>query len=370
MKKTFSGLFMILALLVLLSVPVQAQQTMSGNSVEQTSQAKYKIKKVKTPIYMLYHEKRVIIPNVYYDTVIESDNTRVLQVANNGLAYGRKAGKANVTVTDGDTKTIYKVEVRDTVDLILFAGQSNMYGTGGSYGLAPSVPEGQAYEYDIQTKSKTLLMMREPFGRGKMKGSWYSSGEGYSNQGTIASAFSTNYFKQTKTPIVGVFAAWGGISTQRWLSEKYMKESVNRLKDAKKFLKKKKIKIGHIYVVWYQGESDAMFLVDQDTYIKNMKAIQKKYKAAGAEQMMVIRIGNHRYDGNMMKNIAAAQVKLCQKDKNFTLVSKVAASLSNGTGTKDFHADALHINQYGLNKIGYEAGTNAGKYAKKHPKKK
>lgn len=365
-KKWIKRSLIIVFFFVLLQLPnaVYADTVSDNTAGGDTETIQYKTVKEKQTIYLLYHEKRVIISNLSYEATVTSSNTKVLQVANNGLAYGRKVGKATVTVTEGNVKKIYKVEVKKTVDLILFAGQSNMYGTGGDYALAPSVPDGEAYEYDIMTGSKKTMLMKEPFGRGTQKSNWFSYGYGFSSQGTIASAFCINYFKQTKTPVVGVFAAWGGISTDTWLEKNYMKDSVNRLKEAKKYLKKKNIKIRNIYVVWYQGETDGMMGVTQEKYIQNMKTIMKKYKAAGAKQMFVIQIGHHQYDGNVMKNIQAAQVKLCQKNKDFTLATKVAPTLEKG----NYHADALHINQYGLNKIGYDAGKNVGKYAKKHSK--
>lgn len=362
--------FAFIAFVVGMSSLTMAEQTMQDTqSQEQKETISYTIIKEKQALGILWHDKRYLFTGLEEGTTLSSDNPKVVQVAQNGLTYGKKVGKAHVTVTQGNVKRIYTVEVKDTVDIILFAGQSNMYGTGGNYSLAPKVSLGQAYEYDIETNAKTLLPMQEPFGRGEKKCNWYNTNQaGYSNQGTLASAFCINYYKQTKTPVVGVFAAGGGISSEKWLTGSYMKDSVSRLKKAKTFLKKKKIKVRHIYVVWYQGETDAMLLVDQATYIRNMKSIYQKYKKAGVEHMMIIRIGHHKYDGNVMRGIQDAQVKLCKNDKHFTMVSKLAATLR--LSNRNYYADALHMNQYGLNKIGYDAGTKAGKYAKKHSSKK
>ena len=50
------------------------------------------------------------------------------------------------------------------VDLVIFAGQSNMSGRGGNAGQAPKVPAGTGYEFRIGTCPAGMYPMSEPFG--------------------------------------------------------------------------------------------------------------------------------------------------------------------------------------------------------------
>lgn len=52
---------------------------------------------------------------------------------------------------------------RREVDVILFAGQSNMSGLGDA-ALAPEVPEGVGYEFRAVTDPSRLYPLEEPFG--------------------------------------------------------------------------------------------------------------------------------------------------------------------------------------------------------------
>ncbi len=338
-----------------------------GQDTEEQPPIEYKVVKVKDKIPLLAGETRYVSTSVPYDAELETSNPKVVLVANSGLILGKKAGTATVTMTSGDTKTIYTIVVKDTVDLIIFAGQSNMCGSGGNKAQAPMAKLGTAYEFDVLAKQPKCLIMKEPFGEGANRSQGLDDHKIYSASGTLVSAFCINYYKQTKTPVVGIPAAWGGSSTNTWLKRGLLDTTVSRIKKTKSYLKKNKVNIRHIYVVWYQGESDAMQGFGQKRHIQSMKQIYKKLKKVGVEQVMVIQIGHYMRDTLLNLDIMEAQVKLCKKDSHFTLVSKKAKSLYDSSGVN--YSDSIHINQNGLNKIGYDAGTNAGKYAKKHSKK-
>ena len=129
-------------------------------------------------------------------------------------------------------------------------------------------------------------------------------------------------------------------------------------------MKKKGIKIRHTYMVWYQGESDAAQGLEGWQYNNRMKKIYTKMKKVGVKKVFMIRIGQNQAAIGQTDEIVKAQKKLCDTNKNFIMVSKSAYQFGLNPGA--YHYDAIHINQTGLNKIGYEAGKAAGKYAKKH----
>lgn len=366
-KYTKKGILWIftIAILVLMQMSVFAEDT--SNPAEE--QIQYAVTKEKGTRHILPGEDTFITYNIPSDAVLTSSDTKVIQVANSGLMHAKKSGTATVTMTSDLNKTKYvvKVQVIAEVDLIIFAGQSNMCGSGGSKALAPTPASGTAYEFDVATKAKKCLPMKEPFGQGANRKQGFDDTKVYSTSGTLASAFCIAYYKQTKTPVVGVPAAWGGSSTNTWLNRGLVKETQSRVKLAKKYLKKKGIKIRHIYMLWYQGESDGMKGLSEEQYKTNMKGIYRKMKTVGVENIMVIRIGK---DANAPWNgeeIMKAQENLCKSDKHFTLVSTKAKTFYDKY--RYYYADTIHMNQIALNQIGTEAGNNAGKYAKKHSKK-
>ena len=117
-------------------------------------------------------------------------------------------------------------------------------------------------------------------------------------------------------------------------------------------------------MVWYQGESDAAQGLEGWQYNNRMKKIYTKMKKVGVEKVFMIRIGQNQAAIGQTDEIVKAQKKLCNTNKNFIMASKSAYQFGLNPGT--YHYDAIHINQTGLNKIGYESGKAAGKYAKKH----
>lgn len=321
----------------------------------------------KEKIKMLPGEYRYVKASIAYDAALESSDTRILQVANNGLMYAKRPGTVQVTVTEGVTQTIFTVNVTDEVDLIIFAGQSNMCGSGGNKSLAPQPDFGTAYEFDVATGSKSCITMKEPFGQGTNRKQGLDDNKIYSVSGTLVSSFCMSYYRQTNTTVVGVPAAWGGSSTNTWLSRGLVKETQRRVKLAQKYLKKNHIKVRHTYMVWYQGESDAAQGCSESKYISNMKKIYQKMKTVGVEQIMVIQIGRDRNAPDVGYTIMGAQSKLCKKDSHFTMVSTMPKTLYDESGSN--YSDSIHINQNGLNKIGAQAGKKAGQYAKKSKKK-
>ena len=318
---------------------------------------------VKETIQMLPGETRMVSTIIPGDATYESSDRDVVAVSNSGQMIGGKPGTCTVTQTCRNEKTVYTVKVNGEVDLIVFAGQSNMCGSGGNASTAPRPDYGTAYEFDTTTKTKQLILMKEPFGEGTNRNNGLETNFQYSTKGTLVSAFCINYYKQTKTPVVGVTAAWGGSSTNTWLKRGLVKETQSRLKKAKKYLKKNNIKIRHIYMVWYQGESDGEKNLSASTYMSRMKKIYKKMKSTGVEKVFMIRIAHDAKHPGRNSTIMKAQKKLCAKNKNFVLVSKKASSFVKSYGK--YYYDSVHLNQKALNIVGYEAGKAAGKYVKK-----
>ncbi len=370
-KRKNCGIFIsvFVAFLFMFQVNVRATNVdvQAGNTQEDTT-IEYTVTKEPGKILLIPGEMRMISTVLPVGATYESNNTKVVLVSNSGQLIAQRAGTAKVTQTCGNEKKIFTIKVNDTVDLIVFAGQSNMCGSGGAAELAPTPSPGTAYEFDITTNTKRCILMKEPFGEGRNRNNGLITNSKYSTKGTLASAFAINYYKQTKTPVVGIPCAWGGSSTNTWLERGLVSETQRVVKLAKKKLKKDKIKVRHIYMVWYQGESDASQGRTASKYISNMKKIYSRMKKVGVEKIFMIKIGHDLTAPDKDYTIMSAQTKLCKTNKNFVLVSKKAPKFY--ASYRSYYTDTIHINQKGLNKIGYEAGKAAGIYVKKNTKSK
>lgn len=288
-----------------------------------------------------------------------SSNKSVVKVSK-GKLTAVNPGKAIVTAKVKGKAYSCKVTVRDSVDLIIFAGQSNMMGHGEA-AMAPKVPDGVAYEYKTVTDKRRLNPLKEPFGYKQDSGNLVN---GKYCTGSMVSAFCNAYFKQTNTPVVCVGATKVGSGCIGW-STFFYKDVQKRIKQSVKFLHKKGIKINHCYLVWMQGENDVCAGTDKKTYVTAIGGmLQNMVKKTEVEQVLLIQTGKIVFNIGAKEladptEILAAQKRICQKYSGVTLISSKATTLE----AEYYRNDFLHINQTGLNLIGKEAGKNAGKYA-------
>ena len=284
-----------------------------------------------------------------------SKRPAVASVSNKGVVKAKKAGTTVITVKVGQKKYNCKVTVKDTVDLILFAGQSNMTGRG-SKSLAPKLTDGAGYECKTVTNPNELSPITEPFGllqdSGTMK-------DGDLRTGSMVTAFVNEYYKKTKVPVVGVSATVVGSGRVSWSTTHY-KEAAKRLNKAQKALTKKGLKIRHIYMVYMQGENDGFAKSSVKEYTKSLKLMYNNMKKqTDVEACMIIRIGTYIPQPSLYNKVIKAQTQLCKKDEDFVLISAKAASFTSSY----YQEDGLHLTQKGLNTLGKDAGKYAAIYA-------
>ena len=243
-----------------------------------------------------------------------------------------------------------------TVDLIIFAGQSNMSGNGGNAALAPVVPVGQGYEYRPASSPNALYPLVEPFGRNER--GYISDLPQYQN-GSLVSSFVTTYFSKTGVPVVAVPATRGGTESGYWANEKTKADLLSRFIKAKSYLEKNNFTVRHKYLVFLQGESDAVKGIKAADYKNDLTSAFQPLFANGLEQVFLITPG-YALDGLYSYNdVVDAQIDLCTSSDLFTIGSTLLHKLP----PEGYLADAVHYNQKGLNAVGSNAGANVAAYA-------
>lgn len=277
------------------------------------------------------------LPDAYWYCEYASSDESIAVVDNDGMVKAKRVGEVVITQKTLNEPKEYHIQVTNEADIVVAMGQSNMCGSGGATLEAPDISKG-VHTY----LNGTFTTMKK--------------------QGTLLPAFGNNYYKTCKRPVIIIQTAVGGASSVAWLRDGLINNSVKQLKNCRKLMNKNHIKIKHIYMLWFQGETDAKKCLSKEEYISNLNRIFKKMKKAGAEKFLMIQVGQYRDRRYDMSIIIDAQKSICRKNKKYVMVSNLTQSLSKNPG---YYSDNVHYNQKALNKIGAQAGKKAGKLAKK-----
>ena len=252
-----------------------------------------------------------------------------------------------------------------TVDLFLFAGQSNMAGHG-NYEEAPTVNFG--YEFRAVTDTSQLYPITEPFGLYENKENGIN--DTWENMtvlrktGSLVSSFANAYFDTTGIPIVAVSCSEGATTIDEWLPGTHRYADLQtRYEAAKTFLDNNDdFTLRNTYLVWCQGESDGDNGISADEYITRLDTLVNSAIDMGIDNVLFIRIGNNRDNESLYDSIIEAQTEYCHTHDTCVLISTRFAEMSH-TGLM---CDTYHYTQTGYNLVGEEAGYNAGYYSNTH----
>lgn len=267
--------------------------------------------------------------------------------------------RLNTTPVVSQAPVVTSVAATDTpvtVDLIIFAGQSNMSGNGGNAALAPAVPAGAGFEYRPTSSPNALYPLAEPFGRNERG---FISDQPQFQNGTMVSAFVNTYFQKTGVPVVAVPATCGGTDSSFWASPAAKADLLSRYNKAKAYLEKNNFKVRKKFLVFMQGESDAVKGISAFDYKNNLTSAFQPLLAGGLDQVFLITPG---YAVNGMfsyDDVVNAQIDLCNSNNMFTLASNVLHSQSMNV----YLDDAVHYNQQGLNLAGSSAAGRVAAFA-------
>ena len=220
----------------------------------------------------------------------------------------------------------------------------------GDYRKAPKAISDNLYEFRAISDPTKLYPVAEPFGVNENLIGGID--DGVKKSGSLVTSFMNKLYSLTKTPIVGVSASKGGSTISEWQIDSnsgYLKDAINRLTNAKEFLKDD---LNHTYALFLQGESDGDNGTSKDEYIRLFNNMFSHLKKAGVEKLFLIEIGRcnikgeeHRYD-----EIRNAQRKL----EDITIVSNILIN--------EPMKDEFHFFQESYNRVGEDAATNVAKY--------
>lgn len=284
-------------------------------------------------------------------------------------------GYIRVMFRRGDTNSVLvsSVQKDKLVDLVVFAGQSNMAGRGVTSTefpeTAPAVIPGAGYEFKSITDPTKLYPITEPFGYAENAAD-DTSGiyDGTNKTGDMIPAFVNAYYTNNgNVPVVGVSASEGGSSSIEWQpgTGNNFVDLAARVNTARAWLADNAYSIRHQYCVWCQGESDGDNINSGtetlEEYETRALAIFSGLIELGLEKVLLVRIGhcNVSSTSTRYKAIIDWQTDEAKTNENLVLVSCDFAAMR----AKGMMKDNFHYYQIGYNITGNSAGINSAFYA-------
>ena len=246
-----------------------------------------------------------------------------------------------------------------TVDLVIFAGQSNMSGRGGDAKAAPGVPIDTGYEFRYGTCATGLYPVSEPFG---IYSNGYLCDPPALRGGSLVSAFMNSYYKGCGVPAMGFSAARGGSSIGYWQTAPVQAELSQKYDLIKSWCTANHVYIRRSYVVWLQGETDGVGNISKEAYKAGLVNVFTPLFAKGLDQVFVITIGQYAGLPGTYDKVTAAEIELCAADARFTLGSDALRNLP-----ATYLTDGCHYNQAALNIVGSQCGSVAASRSRLTP---
>lgn len=252
-------------------------------------------------------------------------------------------------------------------DLILFAGQSNMQGQTEQL-LDDSVVE-NALEYRFL--SDTFVPLRDPAGEnitcdgtagetfveGSDPVAWlarHALGSACYGHSTMLPAFCRTYAEKTGRTALAVHAAKGSTQAFQWLPGTDGYAVLLKKAKAALALAQRQFAVQRVLLVWLQGESDAIFDVEKETYMAQLRQLNEALRQElGLERFGIIRVGN--FTGTPKDAvIQEAQEDLCAAGDGFVMLTRLTAELEQDPTMMNPYV-AGHFGAEGLARLGQAA---------------
>ena len=260
------------------------------------------------------------------------------------------------------------------MDVIIFGGQSNMQGQ--SEALTGTEPIEGAYEYryfgDCAVPLKNPVgeditygkEWHEPLSEDSDFSEWVNStalGSACYGNTNMVPEFCRKYIEDTGRKVIAVHCAKGSTQAFQWLpdTERFEVLEEKVLRAVKKA--KETDSVEHIYFVWLQGESDAIFKTSKETYKEQLTVINEALKERlGVEKFGIIRVGRFTNDERDLV-IIEAQDEICRENSDFLMLTDIATELNKIPEYMNPYVGG-HFGVKGLEKLGYEGGKALAKF--------
>ena len=189
--------------------------------------------------------------------------------------------------------------------------------------------------------------------------------------GSLVPAFCRTYVEKTGRQAVAVSVARGATTITEWLhgTTRYVR-MLGKIAGAKE-------KIGraeHIYFIWLQGESDAVFGVKEDEYFQKLLDFKNDLKRdVGIDKFAIIKVGYFVSEVGWLEEnttkeerrsrdeeIMRAQERAVLQDEDFVMLTRICEQLSINSAYINPNADG-HYNNLAMEIIGKTAGETLAK---------
>ena len=249
------------------------------------------------------------------------------------------------------------------VDLIFFMGQSNMSGAGGDASLAPEVSEDAGQEFRAVSDPTRLYPITEPFGINENDPTGLNEFPG-AKKGSMVSAFVNEYYKDCGRKVIAVSVSMGATDMAKWETDGVRADIKRRYDNATSYLKNCGYNIGHIYVVWLHGESDAIEGTDPEAYKTALDNIMRPMFIDGLQKVFIITPGRTIDYKDIFKEIRDVQKQISEESAYYAIATTVLSRVS-----PEYMRDQYHYNQHVLNMVGIEAAKAVAYYTKNNEEK-
>lgn len=244
---------------------------------------------------------------------------------------------------------------------------------GQTEGLpADHVAVQNAMEYRMREDS--LIALQHPVGEDIYVRDQQLFAAAYNGSGTLLPSFCRAYQSVCGRKVVAIHAAKGATIISQWLpeTERYAKliekiragiRAANRMEKAE-----------HVYLIWLQGESDAVAATSEDEYLHDLLMLKNAIKQdAGVEKFAIIQVGYFAsvvswasQPAQMRREndeaIMRAQRRAAEQDDDFVLLTRICEKLSLDPAFLNPEAEG-HYNNAAQDLIGSASGAALAKIA-------
>lgn len=260
------------------------------------------------------------------------------------------------------------------MDILIFAGQSNMQGQTEKLSESEAVKNAFEYKY----LNDTFAPLKNPVGEDiRFDGTagypisentnlsvWHSDnvlGSACYGHTNMVPSFCRAYIKKTGKTVLAVHAAKGSTIVSDWLPKKAIYNALKTKSLAAIKKAKSTYDVENVFLIWLQGESDAIEGCSCQEYSSRLKALAESLKKdVGITRFCVIQVGRFTNDERDLE-IMNAQGELCRNDPDFVMLTDKAAEMYKEPKYMNPFVEG-HFSALGQETLGELAGTALAEY--------